>query len=52
MKTYGVIVADNGSAWYLSGAPDNRWNNDALRTLANLHGADLRGGRRDEPHGE
>ena len=26
MKTYGVIVADNGSPWYLSGAPDSRWS--------------------------
>ncbi|MGH8796934.1 MAG: hypothetical protein ACREXI_07755, partial [Caldimonas sp.] len=30
MKTYGMIVADNGSNWYVSGAPDERWNNDAL----------------------
>lgn len=30
MKTYGMIVADNGSSWYVSGAPDDRWNNDAL----------------------
>ena len=30
MKTYGMIVADNGSDWYVSGAPDERWNNDAL----------------------
>jgi hypothetical protein len=41
MKTYGAIVADNGSAWYLSGAPDDRWNNDALRALASLRGADF-----------
>jgi hypothetical protein len=41
MKTYGVIVADNGSAWYLSGAPDDRWDNDALRTLGTLSGADF-----------
>jgi hypothetical protein len=41
MKTYGVIVADNGSAWYVSGAPDGQWNNDALRDLANLHGGDF-----------
>jgi hypothetical protein len=41
MKTYGVIVADNGSSWYLSGSPDNRWNNDALRTLGNLRGTDF-----------
>jgi hypothetical protein len=41
MKTYGVIVADNGSAWYVSGAPDDRWNNDALRALAGLHGGDF-----------
>lgn len=30
MKTYGLIVADNGSNWYVSGAPDARWNNDRL----------------------
>lgn len=30
MKTYGMFVADNGSNWYVSGAPDSRWNNDAL----------------------
>lgn len=30
MKTYGLIVADNGSNWYISGAPDERWNNDKL----------------------
>ena len=30
MKTYGMIVADNGSNWFVSGAPDERWNNNAL----------------------
>jgi hypothetical protein len=30
LKTYGMFVADNGSNWFISGAPDNRWNNDAL----------------------
>ncbi len=30
LKTYGMFVADNGSNWFLSGAPDERWNNDAL----------------------
>ncbi len=30
MKTYGLILADNGSNWYISGAPDDRWNNDRL----------------------
>ena len=41
MQTYGVIVADNGSAWYLSGTPDERWDNDDLQTLATLSGADF-----------
>jgi hypothetical protein len=41
MKTYGLIVADNGSAWYLSGAPDSRWSNDALHALGDLHGSDF-----------
>jgi hypothetical protein len=41
MRTYGVIVADNGSAWYISGVPDPRWNNDALSALGSLHGNDF-----------
>jgi hypothetical protein len=41
MKTYGVIVADNGSPWYISGAPDSRWNNDALHALGGLTGTDF-----------
>jgi hypothetical protein len=35
LKEYGMILADNGSAWYLSGVPDERWNNDDLRALRN-----------------
>jgi hypothetical protein len=30
LKTYGMFVADNGSGWFLSGAPDRRWDNDRL----------------------
>jgi len=41
LKVHGMVLADNGSAWYLSGAPDDRWNNDDLRTLGNITGADL-----------
>ena len=42
MKTYGMVMADNGSNWYVSGAPDNRWNNDRLnRELAQVHGRDF-----------
>lgn len=38
MKIYGLIVADNGSNWYISGAPDERWNNDALASeLGQVH---------------
>jgi hypothetical protein len=33
LKKYGMIMADNGSSMYLSGDPDNRWNNDDLGTL-------------------
>ena len=38
MKQYGIILADNGSDWYISGAPDPRWNNDMLHTLDNITG--------------
>lgn len=32
LKTHGMMVADNGSNWFLSGAPDERWNNDRLKS--------------------
>jgi len=42
LKAYGMLLADNGSDWYLSGAPDERWNNDRLRAeLASVKGRDL-----------
>lgn len=41
LKRYGMILADNGSPWYISGAPDRRWNNDALHLLDRLHGGDF-----------
>jgi hypothetical protein len=36
MKKYGLIMADNGSAMYISGAPDSRWDNDELHTLSQV----------------
>ncbi|HST84433.1 MAG TPA: hypothetical protein VLL08_22030 [Kineosporiaceae bacterium] len=39
MKTYGMIVADNGSDWYVSGTPDKRWDDDALNTLKQVPGS-------------
>jgi hypothetical protein len=36
-----MILADNGSPWFLSGAPDPRWDNDTLRELRALHGSDF-----------
>ena len=41
MKRYGVILADNGSPWFISGAPDERWDNDALHALGALKGSDF-----------
>src|ERR1041385_313743 len=41
MKTYGIILADNGSDWYVSGAPDAHWNNDMLHLLDSLTGNDF-----------
>ena len=35
----GMILADNGSAWYISGAPDERWNNTRLRELHQIPGS-------------
>jgi hypothetical protein len=39
LKTYGMIVADNGSSWYISGAADTRWNDDDLNQLKTVPGA-------------
>lgn len=36
LKQYGMILADNGSAMYISGAPDDRWNNSDLATLGQV----------------
>jgi hypothetical protein len=41
MQRYGLILADNGSPWYISGVPDERWDNDMLRELRRLHGRDF-----------
>jgi hypothetical protein len=42
MKTYGLIVADNGSDMYIQGAYDTRWNNDVLNpAFSSLHAADF-----------
>ncbi len=39
LKKHGAIIADNGSGWYMSGAPDQRWNNDVLQTLRRVPGS-------------
>jgi hypothetical protein len=39
LKRYGLIVADNGSPWYITGAPDRRWNDDDLHALGQVPGS-------------
>jgi hypothetical protein len=41
LQRYGMILADNGSPWYVSGAPNRHWSNDALHALGRLTGADF-----------
>lgn len=41
MKRYGIILADNGAPWYITGAPDERWDNDNLHELHLLRGSDF-----------
>lgn len=41
LKKYGMMLADNGSSWYVSGAPDSRWNDNDLNTLKQLKGSDF-----------
>jgi hypothetical protein len=39
LKRYGMIVADNGTDWYISGTPDPHWDNDALHALSRVKGS-------------
>jgi len=41
LKRYGMILADNGSPWYVTGAPDRRWDDDDLHRLGRLTGRDF-----------
>jgi hypothetical protein len=41
LRRYGMILADNGSPWFVSGAPDRRWDDDDLRRLRRITGRDL-----------
>jgi len=41
LKRYGMIVADNGTSWYITGAPDPRWDNDDLHELDRVKGSDF-----------
>lgn len=41
LKKYGMMVADNGSNWFISGAPDSRWDDDQLATLRLVKGKDF-----------
>jgi hypothetical protein len=41
LKTYGMILADNGGDWFISGAPDERWVHDELVQIRKVKGRDL-----------
>ena len=41
LKKYGMMVADNGSDWYVGGAPDSRWDDEALHALDGVTGGDF-----------
>lgn len=41
LKKYGMMVADNGSDWYLSGSPDSRWDDEDLHELSRVRGEDF-----------
>ena len=41
LKLYGAFVADNGSAWYVTGAPNRGWNNDDLHSFGRVKGSDF-----------
>lgn len=41
LKTYGMIVADNGGTWFISGAPDMRWDDEELASIRQIKGSDF-----------
>jgi hypothetical protein len=41
LQRYGMMLSDNGGAWYLNGAPDERWDNDVMWELNQVTGADF-----------
>jgi hypothetical protein len=41
LQVYGMILADNGSPWFVSGAPNRHWSNDDLHSLSRLDGSDF-----------
>ena len=41
LKKYGMMVADNGSDWFISGAPDARWNDNDMDTLKTVMGSNF-----------
>ena len=41
MQTYGIVLADNGSSWYISGAPDPGWDDEMLHLLDEITGDDF-----------
>ena len=41
LKRYGMLVADNGADWYISGAPSPGWSNDQLHTLGKVTGSNF-----------
>ena len=41
LKKYGLLLADNGSAWFITGAPDSRWDDNDLNNLKKVKGADF-----------
>ena len=41
LKQYGMLLADNGSPWYITGAPDSHWDDDELHDLGQIEGSDF-----------
>lgn len=41
LKTYGMLLADNGGDWFLSGAPNPKWDDEAISTIKRVKGRDL-----------
>jgi hypothetical protein len=52
LKKYGMIVADNGSNWFITGSPDERWDDDVLGEIKSIYGSSFEAVKTVDEYGD